>query len=153
MDLAAEKKPSEPMKVTDKRMFTVDGDLKDEFRETIQEREPVIEPSPPAAEPPKEQKSRPKRQRDQGEPAENPGTPFSAFLDSLIFNAYMSMGMVPNPYQPQSDVDPASAKQMIDIIQMLEEKTRGNLTEEESDYLETHLGELKLAWVRLNKTL
>ena len=47
----------------------------------------------------------------------------------------------------------AAARQMIDILTMLQEKTAGNLTEEEEDFLTTHLGELKLAFVQRTKTI
>ncbi len=42
---------------------------------------------------------------------------------------------------------------MIEIITLLEEKTRGNLTPEEDDFVHTHLGELKLAYVQRTKNI
>ena len=85
--------------------------------------------------------------------AANPGTPFTNFLEPLIAQAYMSLGMLPNPYQPQTKPDAAAARQMIDILVLLHEKTKGNLDPDEQDFLETHLSELKLAFVKRTKSI
>ena len=85
--------------------------------------------------------------------AANPGTPFTNFLEPLIAQAYMSLGMLPNPYQQQTKVDVGSARQMIDILSLLQEKTARNLTPDEDDFLNTYLGELKLAYVKITKNL
>jgi hypothetical protein len=65
----------------------------------------------------------------------------------------MSLGMLPNPYQAQARVDVAAARQMIDILGLLQEKTTNNLTPDEEDFLTTHLGELKLAYVKRTKSI
>ena len=158
----------EQIKVTDKRIFTPEGELREEFRGQIQPAEPSFAPEPPREEPPPPAEKKPvveKRLRNEGSPtgqerrrtlkdkAENPGTPFSNFIEPLIAQGYMSLGMLRNPYQPQAKIDAASARQMIDIIQLLHEKTAGNLTPEEEDFLDTHLGELKLAYVQRTKSI
>ena len=85
--------------------------------------------------------------------ASNPGSPFTNFIEPLIAQAYMSLGMLRNPYQPQAKIDVAAARQMIEILTLLKEKTLGNLTPDEEDFLDTHLGELKLAFVQRTKTI
>jgi hypothetical protein len=65
----------------------------------------------------------------------------------------MSLGMLRNPYQPQAKIDTAAARQMIEIISLLQEKTLGNLTPDEEDFVMTHLGELKLAFVQRTKSI
>jgi hypothetical protein len=65
----------------------------------------------------------------------------------------MSLGMLRNPYQSEPTVDAPAARQIIEIIAMLQQKTRGNLTPEEESFLTTHLGELKLAFVQITKTI
>ncbi len=148
--------PQQPLKVTDKRIFTAEGEVKEEFRNAVEPSEedagvtaapPAPEPEKPEAQPLEEGR---KSTRDRGE---NPGTPFSLFLESLIVNAYMAMGLLRNPYAPETTVDLQAAKQMIDLIVMLEEKTRGNLTEEETEFLTAHLGELKLKYLQRSKAL
>ncbi len=155
-----EKLPNEPIKVTDRRIFTPDGEIRDEYKKSvIPSDEPKARPVPePAATLSAEPASgevkaganqeRKKKVRDK---AANPGTPFSTFTESLVLNAYMSLGLLRNPYQPQVEIDLHAAQQMIDILGVLQDKTKGNLTEEEADFLATHLAELKLAYVRSNK--
>ncbi|HUJ16342.1 MAG TPA: DUF1844 domain-containing protein [Thermoanaerobaculia bacterium] len=167
--MAKEKAPQkEQIKVTDKRIFTPEGDIREEFRKEIKPVEPSFArveappaPEKPAASQPQEER----RTRTDGPPpggdrrrtladkAQNPGTAFSDFVEPLIAQAYMSLGMLRNPYQPKTTVDTGAARQMIEILTMLKDKTAGNLTEEEEDFLTAHLGELKLAFVQRTKTI
>ncbi|HEX9406052.1 MAG TPA: DUF1844 domain-containing protein [Thermoanaerobaculia bacterium] len=168
--MAKEKSPQkEQIKVTDKRIFTPEGEIREEFRKDINPVEPSI--AKPATPPPAPEKSTAKPQQEErrarveGPPpagerrrtladkAQNPGTAFSDFVEPLIAQAYMSLGMLRNPYQPKPAVDAGAARQMIEILTMLQEKTAGNLTPEEEDFLTTHLGELKLAFVQRTKSL
>ena len=84
---------------------------------------------------------------------QNPGTAFTDFVEPLIAQAYMSLGMLRNPYQQKPQIDTAAARQMIEILTMLKEKTEGNLTADEDDFLATHLGDLKLAFVQRTKSI
>ncbi len=154
--------PKEQIKVTDKRIFTADGEIREEFREQIKPADPAAAPPPKAEEKPPDRRAPGKpatppptgeRRRTIADKAANPGTPFTNFLEPLIAQAYMSLGMLPNPYQAQAKVDVAAARQMIDILMLLQEKTVGNLTPDEDDFLNTHLGELKLAYVKRTKSL
>ena len=169
--MAKEKNPQkEQIKVTDKRIFTPEGDIREEFRQQIKPADPSLaRPEPPP--PPPQEKSTPKlpqeerRTRSEGPPpggdrrrtladkAQNPGTAFADFVEPLIAQAYMSMGMLRNPYQAKPTVDVGAARQMIEILTMLKDKTAGNLTPDEEDFLTTHLGELKLAFVQRTKSL
>lgn len=160
--MSTEKKAPKELKVTDKRIFTPDGDIRDEFRNEIHAAEPAAAAAPPPAEPPSSQQQQRSERREEkpreekrslAERGANPGTPFAIFLESLIMQAYMSLGMLRNPYAPQAKPDPAAARQMIDILSMLKEKTAGNLTPEEDDFLDAHLGELKLAYVQRTKNI
>jgi len=156
-------KPKE-LKVTDKRIFTPEGDLREEFRNEIKPAADPMAAKPPAAEKPPEKpadkkadKKEPpreeRRNRSVADKAQNPGTAFTEFVEPLIAQAYMSLGMLRNPYQPKPQIDTAAARQMIEILTMLKEKTEGNLTADEDDFLTTHLGELKLAFVQRTKSL
>ena len=149
----------EQIKVTDKRIFTAEGEIKEEFRSAVnpvapEQAKPAETPPEPAA--PQSKKSEPpreERRRTIQDKAQNPGTPFTEFVEPLIAQAYMSLGMLRNPYQPKPTIDTAAARQMIEIVTMLKEKTEGNLTPDEEDFLATHLGELKLAFVQRTKTI
>ena len=173
IELPKEKTPQkEQIKVTDKRIFTPEGEIREEFRKDIKPVEPSFKrveepqaapvPEKPAlkAPPAEERRSRVEgpppggeRRRTMADKAQNPGTAFTDFVEPLIAQAYMSLGMLRNPYQPKPTVDPSAARQMIEILTMLKEKTAGNLTPDEEDFLETHLGELKLAFVQRTKSL
>jgi hypothetical protein len=168
--LPSEKTPSkEQIKVTDKRIFTPQGDIREEFRKEIKPADPNLKPAPPLP-PPAAEKGAPKpqqqsatrlagpppggeRRRTLADKAQNPGTAFTDFVEPLIAQAYMSLGMLRNPYQPKQAIDTTAARQMIEILGMLKEKTAGNLTPDEEDFLSTHLGELKLAFVQRTKSL
>lgn len=159
-------KPKSEIKVTDKRIFTAEGEIREEFRNEIKPSEPSVTPAPEPekSEAPPQQKE---RRREQKEPpketgdrrrtiadkAKNPDSAFTNFIEPLIAQAYMSLGMLRNPYQPQTKIDPSAARQMIDILTLLEEKTTGNLTPDEEDFLHTHLSELKLAYVQRTKSV
>jgi hypothetical protein len=65
----------------------------------------------------------------------------------------MNLGMLPNPYQPHTKADIGAARQMIDILSLLQEKTAGNLTPDEEEFLNAYLGELKLNYVKITKNL
>ena len=158
-------KPKNEIKVTDKRIFTPEGEIREEFRGQITPSEPSVAPepapqkteAPPAGERRREKKEPPKetgeRRKTIADKAKNPDSPFTNFIEPLIAQAYMSLGMLRNPYQPQAKIDPGAARQMIDILTLLEEKTSGNLTEDEEDFLHTHLAELKLAYVQRTKSV
>jgi hypothetical protein len=153
--LSREKKPSEPIKVTDKRIFTPDGDIREEFKANVTPVDPqekLAPAPPPEPEKPKAEEEPHDKKKTVKDKGANPETPFARFVESLILQAYMSLGMLRNPYQ-QVPVDPQAARELIDIITMLSEKTAGNLTAEEDDFLKTHLGQLKLAYVQRSKTI
>jgi hypothetical protein len=61
--------------------------------------------------------------------------------------------MLRDPYGQKPKIDVAAARQMIEMVTMLKDKTAGNLTPDEDDFLSTHLGELKLAFVQRTKSL
>lgn len=164
--MPSEKLTQKELKVTDKRIFTADGEIREEFQNEI--RPDTSQPEPrraepaaaPAPEPPQErrqeQQPRPPgedRRKSIADKATNPGSPFTNFIEPLIAQGYMSLGMLKNPYQPQAKIDTAAARQMIEILTLLREKTAGNLTPDEDDFLETHLGELKLAFVQQTKNI
>ena len=87
------------------------------------------------------------------EPAiQNPEVTFLGFVVSLAHTAAFHFGDVPDPVTGQSaQPNLPAAQQIIDILSLLEEKTRGNLTAEERQVLEQLLYELRLRYVDLSK--
>lgn len=78
-----------------------------------------------------------------GETGEPLKVDFSTFVFSLFSSALIQLGDMADPITGGMDPNLASAKQTIDIIDIMREKTGGNLTEEESKLLENAAAELK----------
>lgn len=150
-----------PIRVVDRRMFTPEGELRPGFEgegdgegepkregELRREGEPRVEeplPSPP----PPPQPSAGSRVKADAEPeAPPPGeeTGLLEIIRSLGTTAYAALGLVPDPSGARRR-DPMVARQMVDWLAVLEQKTRGNLTFEESDMLARVLYELRMAYV------
>jgi hypothetical protein len=76
---------------------------------------------------------------------------FSTFVISLSTQALMHLGEIPNPLSGKSETDIAVAKQMIDILGMLREKTRSNLDQNEDRLMEDILFDLRMKYVEAVK--
>jgi hypothetical protein len=85
------------------------------------------------------------RRRDAGP---QPEMDFSSFILSLTATAQMSLGLLPDPHTNLMAQSLPAAKQMIDIIGMLKEKTKGNLGQEEQALIDTVLTNLRMVYVR-----
>lgn len=72
---------------------------------------------------------------------------FRLFLHSLGLQALMHMGEIPRPGTEEVETDLAQAKYAIDLVQLLRDKTRGNLTDEESRFLDGLLYDLRMKYV------
>lgn len=90
--------------------------------------------------------------------AANPGAdhPPAMSFDQLVQSVYMSSimqlgGATPEGQQPQVDI--IGARQSIDMLSVLAEKTKGNLTPEESRLLESALFELRMAFLEITQAL
>jgi hypothetical protein len=84
---------------------------------------------------------------------DQPQVSFVAFVFSLASNAAVHFGDIPDPMtNERRPVDLEAAQQLIEILAMLEEKTRGNLTPEERQLLEQLLYELRMRYVEAKKS-
>jgi Domain of unknown function (DUF1844) len=152
------KEEEKPIRVFDRRMFTAEGELRPDYEP--EEREPprppareAMAPSPPppvqaegvgpVPEPP------PSSEEGAPEPRE-PRTAFGALVGWIATNAYAALGLLSDA-GGRAQVDLAAAKQMIDWLAVLEQKTRGNLSFEETDFLSRALYELRLAFVEMSR--
>lgn len=84
-----------------------------------------------------------------GEPL--PGLDFNSLILSLSSSAMMHLGLLANPMTQKTEMNLPLAKQTIDIIAMLQKKTTGNLTDEESKFLESILYDLRMNFVEISK--
>lgn len=86
-------------------------------------------------------------------PHESNAVTFIGFVLSLAHTAAFHFGDVPDPATGQRrSPNLAAAQQMIDILSLLEQKTRGNLTAEERQLLEQLLYELRMRYIEASKT-
>ena len=83
--------------------------------------------------------------------ADDPAS-FINFLMSIASNAAASLGMMEHPVTGQRGVDLPLAKHWIDVLGMLQQKTRGNLASQEQQIFEGLLADLRLQYVTLTTT-
>lgn len=72
---------------------------------------------------------------------------FYTFCVSLGSSAFVHMGDAPHPETGEAQPNLILAQQTIDILGMLQEKTKGNLSEEEERFLDNLLDDLRLRYV------
>ena len=139
-----------PIRVVDRRMFTPEGELRPGFEpeEAMETPRAAVAPPPPAplTEAPAEEPAPPAPEA----PAEPRGE-FARIVSSLATTAYSALGLLADPAAGPRHRDLAVARQMIDWLGVLEQKTRGNLSFEESDLLSRVLYELRLAYVEVGR--
>ena len=142
-------KSEDSFKVIDRRLFTEQGELRqealeEEAREAVKDaaaKEPSTPASPaapaeaPAAESPKRSAA------------------FESLIRMLGSNAAMVLGAYADPRTGQPMIDPDAARELIDMLDALHEKTKGNLAPEEDTILLDLLGKLKLTYLEVNQAL
>ena len=77
-----------------------------------------------------------------------PKIDFSTFVLSINSSALVQLGLIEDPSTGQKTKNIPLAKQTIDILGMLEEKSAGNLTEDEENILKNILYELRMLYVK-----
>lgn len=78
---------------------------------------------------------------------------FKGLLGTLITNALMYLGAFPDPQTGRAMVAPEYAKFHIDLMEVLKEKTKGNLTPEEQEQMDQSLNELKMQFVEIMRAV
>lgn len=166
-----EEKPK-AFKVDDRRRFSSEGDLKPEFQGAEAPSAPEPPPATASVPPPGDTMSgvvEPPAGRavhlndadshdhdEHGGHAQAGGPAaemtFGTFLVGLSTQALMLLGDIPDPQSGRPQRDLVGAQQLIDIIGMLELKTRGNLDREEAQLIEAILYELRMKYVERART-
>jgi hypothetical protein len=142
-------KQEEAFRVIDRRPFTAEGDLRKEVVEEEEreaKREAAKHPVAPV-EPPKAVVPPP--------PAETPKRilAFENLVRMLGSNAAMVLGAYADPRTGQPMIDPEAARELIDMLDALHEKTKGNLAPEEDTLLLDLLGKLKMTYLEINQAV
>jgi hypothetical protein len=177
----AQRKEDTGFTVTDRRLFTTDGDLRSEVAEEKQESAPAAVAAPPtfppSENPPVEAADSPvpppptaaeqkasddaykqsskdldARVELSGHSAKEFEITFERFMASLYMSAMMQMGMM-HEEGAQPRVDLIGARQSIDTLSLLQSKTKGNLTPTEDHFLQNCLYELRMAYVEVTNAL
>jgi len=114
-------------KVEDKRVINEKGELKEEVKKKLEE----------------------EKKKNQEETL--PPVTFSSFILSLNASALIYLGEIPNPQTKKYEKNLNLAKQTIDLLGILKEKTKGNLTKEEDNLLENILFDLRMKFVKCQR--
>lgn len=153
----ADKKQEDTFRVVDRRLFTSEGDLRPEVVEE-QRREESKAPKPlPMGKTEKNSVAAtpavpaPEKAAEEPKPAIRPDKIFQLLVDLLARNAAALMGGIPDPGTGQAYLDLEGAREMIDMLDTLREKTKGNLAPEETGLLAEVLGSLKLSYMEISK--
>jgi hypothetical protein len=192
----AEKRQDSGFTVTDRRLFTEDGELRDAAREQAEkqqaEREKEVEnakrasaastlsapeasqpnsvtpfpggdavaPPPPTAAEQQEQAEAYRKSSDElnsrvelsGRSAKEFEMTFDRFMASLYMTAMLQLGLM-HQQGEQPRVDIIGARQTIDTLALLSEKTKGNLSPTEESFLQNSLYEVRMAYVEVTNAL
>ncbi len=142
-------KQEEAFRVIDRRPFTAEGELRKEVVEE-KEREARREAAKIPAAPPEAAKT-----AAVPPPAETPKSlpAFENLIRMLGSNAAMVLGGYADPQTGQPMIDPEAARELIDMLDALHEKTKGNLAPEEDTLLLDLLGKLKMTYLEINQAV
>ena len=147
-------KKREEIRIVDRRMFTNDGERRTPdaafeeappagFATTRAPRsksadrasDTIVESTKPSGPPSRE--------------AQIASSHFKNLILNLATTAAANLGEMPNPFTQKTEIDLEGARQVIDLLQALQSKTRGNLSIEESGLLDSLLYDLQMKYVSL----
>ena len=143
-------KKEEAFRVIDRRPFTAEGELRKEVVEEEEreaKREAAQRPPAPAPDAAKPAVTPPPADV----PARSPA--FENLVRMLGSNAAMVLGAYADPRTGQPVIDPESAREFIDMLDALHEKTKGNLAPDEDSMLLDLLGKLKMTYLEVNQAV
>jgi len=181
--MAEKKQEQSSFTVTDRRLFTADGELRQEAAEEAEPAKPAplpavgptttaqqaatapgksgaaMPPPPSAAEQQAQADAYRKSSQEldsqvelNGHSAKEFEMTFERFLASLYMTAMLQLGLM-REQGAQPHVDIIGARQTIDTLSLIAEKTKGNLTRAEDNFLQNSLYELRMAYVEVTNML
>lgn len=158
----AEPKQEETFKVVDRRLFSEDGQLRKDVAEQQERELESAKKAAPAA------SSQHKPSTPQKQPLSTPSEPqtpasdsaaddiqpsrnFQMLVDFLTRNAAATLGGMADPRTGQAYLDLEGARELIDMLDVLRDKTQGNLAKADEDLLIEVIGSLKLTFMEVSK--
>ena len=130
--------------VKDRRIFSQDAEEKQDADEKTAEQAAQPANDKPAEQQPEEESAAEEHEEEPQFPEIN----FPTFVASLNASALVHLGVIDDPASGKKSKNLPMAKQTIDILSMLEEKTQGNLAKDEADMLKNVLYDLRIMFVR-----
>lgn len=148
----SEHKQDEGFKVIDRRPFTAEGEMRKEVveeQEREARREEVKEKAVAQA------AAEAKTATESAVPVETPKKvqAFENLVRMIGSNAAMVLGAYADPRTGEPVIDPEAARELIDMLDALHVKTKGNLAPEEDSMLLDLLGKLKMTYLEINKAM
>jgi Domain of unknown function (DUF1844) len=162
-------KQEESFKVIDRRLFSADGEIRDEAvrdERHKQDAEPANAGTPsgakgspglssPSAAPqsvtPSAAQPEPSSRPTGGPEAPKPSRGLEMLINFVAQNAAMLLGAYPDPRTGESMLDLEGARELVDMLDALRETTRGNLAPDDERLLVEVLGSLKLSYMEMTK--
>jgi hypothetical protein len=140
-------KQEDSFRVIDRRPFTAEGELRKEAMEEKEREAKREERLHPVAEAPKQVAPPTPVEVPKRSPA------FENLVRMIGSNAAMVLGAYADPRTGQPVIDPEAAHELIDMLDSLHEKTKGNLAPEEDTLLLDLLGKLKMTYLEVNQAV
>ena len=122
--------------MADEKKIIIDEDWKSQVQA---EKEAAQRPPKPAA----------AEQPRAGGNAQMPPASLEMLITTLVTEAMISLGQIPHPHTGEAVFQPLQAKYLIDTVEVLREKTKGNVTPDETQMMDQLLHQLRLAYVQL----
>lgn len=144
-------KPDTTIQVNDKRRLDEQGEDRQPEREGACPEEGPTASAETAGPPDRECARKRAEEASQRNPEPPPPIDFSTLVYSFATQALVQLGEAKIPNE-ETRIDLTSAKQSIDILEILEKKTKGNLTEGEDHLLQNLLYDLRLRYVKRSRT-
>ncbi len=156
------KHQDDEVRVVDRRRFTTEGERRDDVEELTA---PPPVPPAPAASPAvggaspqapaaaESAQSRDARQAYERQAGRRAKLDFETLIRSFAGTAMLQLGLVEDPVHGRIPPDLEAARETLDMLGLLEEKTRGNLTPGEQAFLEDVLYQLRVSYVALTSGL
>ena len=113
-----------------------------------QDKDFIIKDSPPKSDPKVKASKESYRKASEQLESQLPEITFSTFVMSLNASALVNLGLIADPISKTMMKNLPVGKQTIDMLSMLEEKTKGNLTKDEENLLRGILYDLRIAYVK-----
>jgi hypothetical protein len=163
-------KKQEGFTVTDRRLFTSEGEVRKDVEENQESGQAASSSTPSASKtelPPTPTAAEQKQQADAyekssknldaevelgGHSAKDLEMTFERFLASLYMTAMLQLGLM-HEQGGEPRIDLIGARQTIDTLSLLSEKTKGNLSSAEQNFLQNSLYELRMAYVEVTNAL